>query len=132
MSDKFHFLNQTIEIMAEHIEKGRKSEEIAAEYLEDHGYEILCTNFRYKKKEIDIISKIDQLLVIIEVKTRSFWSDERPGDLVKLSKQRYLIEATEAYMMKKDIDMEVRFDVIFIVYKQEDIIIEHIENAFSP
>jgi len=118
--------------MAEHIEKGRKSEEIAVEYLKDHGYEILFTNYRYKKKEIDIISKKDNFLVIVEVKTRSFWSDENPGDLVKLSKQHYLIEATEAYIMKKDIDMEVRFDVIFIVYKQEEIIIEHIEDAFGP
>ncbi len=118
--------------MAKHIEKGKKSEEIAAEYLKDHGYEILFTNFRYKKKEIDIISKKDPLLVIVEVKTRSFWSDERPGDIVKSGKQRYLIEATEAYMMKKDIDMEVRFDVIFVVYKHEEILIEHIVDAFSP
>jgi putative endonuclease len=118
--------------MAEHIEKGKKSEKIAAEYLKDHGYEILFTNFRYKKKEIDIISKKDNLLVIVEVKTKSFWSDERPGDIVKSGKQRYLIEATEAYMMKKDIDLEVRFDVIFVVYKHEEILIEHIEDAFGP
>lgn len=118
--------------MAEHIEKGRKSEEIAADYLEDNGYEIVDTNFRYKKKEIDIISKKDNCLVIVEVKTRSFWSEENPGDLVKSGKQRYLIEATEAYMMIKDVDMEVRFDVIFVVYKNEEIIIDHIEDAFGP
>ena len=118
--------------MAEHIEKGKKSEEIAAEYLKKNGYEILYTNFRYKQKEIDIISKKDNILVIVEVKTRSFWSDERPGDIVKSGKQHYLIEATEAYMMKRDIDLEVRFDVIFIVYKHEEILIEHIEDAFGP
>jgi putative endonuclease len=118
--------------MAEHIEKGRKSEEIAIEYLIDHGYEILDTNFRYRQKEIDIISKKDNFLVIIEVKTKSFWSEEKPGDLVNFGKQQYLIEATEAYMMKKNIDLEVRFDVIFVVYKHEEIIIEHIEDAFGP
>ena len=117
--------------MAEHIEKGRKSEEIAAEYLKDHGYEIMDTNFRYRQKEIDIISKKGHLLVIVEVKTKSFLSEENPGDIVKLGKQRYLIEATEAYMMKKDIDLEVRFDVIFIVYKHDEILIEHIEDAFG-
>jgi putative endonuclease len=118
--------------MAEHIEKGRKSEEIAAEYLSDHGFEVLDTNFRYKKKEIDIICKLDNFLVIVEVKTKSFWSEEKPGDLVKFGKQHYLIEATEAYMMKKNIDLEVRFDVIFVVYKYEEIIIEHIKDAFGP
>ncbi|KPK87252.1 MAG: hypothetical protein AMS27_02820 [Bacteroides sp. SM23_62_1] len=118
--------------MPEHIEKGRKSEEIATEYLRDHGYDILDINFRYRQKEIDIISRKDQFLVITEVKTKSFWSDEKPGDLVKPGKQRFLIGATEAYMMKNDIDLEVRFDVIFIVYKNEEIIIEHIEDAFGP
>jgi len=118
--------------MPEHIEKGKKSEEIAAEYLSDHGYEILDTNFRYKKKEIDIICKKDNYLVIVEVKTKSFWSEENPGDLVKLGKQRFLIAAAEAYIIKNNIDMEVRFDIIFIVYKNEEIIIEHIEDAYGP
>ena len=56
--------------MAEHIEKGKKSEEEAAEWLVNQGYEIVCTNFRYNKKEIDIITRKDDLLVFVEVKTR--------------------------------------------------------------
>ena len=118
--------------MAEHIEKGKKSEEIAAEWLENKGYEIVCTNFRFNKKEIDIIARKEELLVFVEVKTKSFWSDESPGDIVTIKKQKFLFKAAEAYMIYNRIDMETRFDVIFVVYKHEEIIIEHIEDAFSP
>ena len=118
--------------MAEHIEKGKKSEEIAADWLKNKGYEIVCTNFRFNKKEIDIIARKEELLVFVEVKTKSYWSDENPGDIVTFKKQKFLFKAAEAYMMYHGIDTETRFDVIFVVYKHEEIIIEHIEDAFSP
>jgi putative endonuclease len=118
--------------MAEHIEKGKKSEEIAAEWLKDQGYEIVYTNFRFNKKEIDIIARKEDLLVFVEVKSKSFWSDENPGDIVTFKKQKFLIRAAEAYMMYYGIDLETRFDVIFVVYKDEEIIIELIPGAFTP
>ncbi len=118
--------------MAEHIDKGKKSEKFAAEWLQSHGYEIVYTNWRYNKKEIDIIAKEKNLLVFIEVKSRSFWSDENPGDIVPMRKQKFLIKAAEAYMNYNRIEMETRFDVIFIIYKNEEIIIEHIKDAFGP
>jgi putative endonuclease len=118
--------------MAEHIEKGKKSEEEAEDWLIKQGYEIVCTNYRYDKKEIDIIARKDNVLVFVEVKTKLFWSDENPGDIVTLKKQKFLIKAAEAYMMYYGIDMETRFDVVFVVYKHEEKIIEHIINAFSP
>jgi putative endonuclease len=118
--------------MAEHIDKGKKSEGEAAEWLISQGYNIVCKNFRFDKKEIDIIAEKDNLLVFVEVKTKSFCSDENPGDIVSLRKQKFLLRAAEAYMMYHGIDMEIRFDVIFVVYKHEEKIIEHIKNAFSP
>jgi len=118
--------------MAEHIEKGKKSEEEAADWLKDQGYEIVRTNFRFNKKEIDIIARKEDLLVFVEVKTKSFRSDESPGDIVTLKKQKFLFKAAEAYMIYNGIDMETRFDVIFVIYKYEEILIEHIKNAFSP
>jgi putative endonuclease len=116
----------------EHIEKGKKSEKIAAEWLSEQGYEIICHNWRYNKKEIDIIAKEKNVLVFVEVKSKSFWSEENPGDIVPMRKQKFLIRAAEAYMNINRIEMETRFDVIFVVYKYEEIMIEHIKDAFGP
>jgi putative endonuclease len=118
--------------MAEHIEKGRKSEEEAAGWLLGHGYEIICTNWRFNKKEIDIIAKENNVLVFVEVRSKSFWSEENPGDLVPMRKQKFLLRAAEAYMSFYRIEMDTRFDVIFVIYRHEEIIIEHIKDAFGP
>ena len=118
--------------MSEHIEKGKKSEEIAADWLISHGYEIVCTNYRFNKKEIDIIAKEANIMVFVEVKTKSHWSEEKPGDIVTLRKQKFLFRAAEAYMSYYGINLESRFDVIFVVYKNEEITIEHIRDAFGP
>jgi putative endonuclease len=118
--------------MAEHIEKGKKSEEEAADWLVSQGYKIVCTNWRFNKKEIDIIAKEQNELVFVEVKSKSFWSEENPGDIVPMRKQKFLIRAAEAYMNYNSIEMDSRFDVIFVIYKNEEIIIEHIKDAFGP
>jgi len=43
--------------MAEHNELGKLGEELAVEYLQKEGYEILETNWVFQKAEIDIIAK---------------------------------------------------------------------------
>jgi len=117
--------------MAKHIDTGRESESIAAQYLVSKGYRILKTNYRYRNKEIDIIAQFNKLLVIVEVKTAVHRGEDLPGDLVNLKKQQYLIRAAEAYIISNKIDSEVRFDVIF-VYRNDGNRIEHIEDAFYP
>ena len=117
--------------MAKHIEIGRNSEKIATQYLVAKGYHILETNYRFRNKEIDIIAMLEKVLVIVEVKSALSGGDEAPGDLVNIKKQQYLIRATEAYIMSRGIDAEVRFDIIF-VYRSEGNRIEHIEDAFYP
>lgn len=117
--------------MAKHIKIGRESEKVAAEFLVSKGYHILETNYRYRNKEIDIIAMQGNTLVIAEVKSALSGGDERPGDLVNIRKQQYLIRATEGYIMTHNINADVRFDVIF-VYRSEGNRIEHIEDAFYP
>jgi len=56
--------------MAKHNEFGKQGEELAAQFLMEKGYEILERNWRNRHKEIDIIAKDGEELVIVEVKTR--------------------------------------------------------------
>ncbi len=114
------------------IDSGKESEDIAVSFLEKKGYKIITRNWRFGKKEIDIIAAIDDWLVIVEVKTRGRNTFVRPEDLIPPRKTRFIIDAAEAYIRKHDIDREVRFDVIFVCLGTPEPEIEHIERAFFP
>ena len=111
---------------------GFQGEEIAVNFLEKRGYKILNRNWTYKHKEIDIIAQLNKELVIVEVKTRSADSLVTALESVSLKKQRLIIEAANAYIVKHDVNLETRFDIITIVYSNGTCQIEHIENAFYP
>ncbi len=110
---------------------GVKGEQMAAEYLRNKGFKIKNTNWRFNHKEIDIIAEIDDFLVFVEVKSRSTDFFENPQDAITKSKQRFILEAAEAYIMKHDINIESRFDVIAIVQHGKTYKIEHIPDAFN-
>ncbi len=50
---------------------GQFGEEIAKKYLIKHGYKIIASNIQTSHKEIDIIVKLKDLLVFVEVKART-------------------------------------------------------------
>ena len=113
-------------------ELGRKGEGLAAEFLSEQGFWIRQRNWRYKHKEIDIIAENDRFLVITEVKTRAGHYKVRPGELVNRQKQKFLIEAAEAYINLYSIFKPCRFDVIMIALSGNTHSVEHIPDAFVP
>ena len=115
--------------MATHNELGKKGEDLAAEFLQKNGYAILERNWRFKKAEVDIIRKSD-VLAVIEVKTRSTNHFGNPQDFVNQKKIKLLVEAINEYVITKDLDVEVRFDIIAILKNQQKFEIDHIEDAF--
>ena len=118
--------------MAEHNELGKLGEDLAVQYLTDKGYEILERNWRNIHKEIDIIAKEGDDLVIVEVKARQTDEYGDPDIAVTKRKQRMLIAAANAYITRKGLDVETRFDIVSIVFKDGEPVIEHIEDAFLP
>ena len=118
--------------MAEHNDFGKLGEELAVNYLTEKGYEILERNWRNIHKEIDIIAKNGKFLVIVEVKTRQTDEYGNPDIAVTRKKQRMLISAANAYISKNNMDVETRFDIISIIFKDGEPVIEHIEDAFLP
>ncbi|MGQ9847337.1 MAG: YraN family protein [Bacteroidales bacterium] len=115
-----------------HLEIGKKGELLASRFLLEKGYEILKCRWTYKHKEIDIIAKQNDVLVIVEVKARSNDKFTQPEEAVDLKKQRFLFEAAEAFIQDYTDFTEVRFDIIAIILKQGEYTIHHIENAFEP
>ena len=118
--------------MAKHLILGQQGEEIARKFLEEKGFVVLAQNWRYKHKEIDLIALDRGFLAIIEVKTRS--SDVFGGaeDFITYRKVSFLADAANAYIEKLKGNLEVRFDIITIILKENESKIEHIEGAFHP
>lgn len=117
--------------MAQHNDLGKEGENFAASFLENNGYTILDRNWTFQKAEIDIIAKKGVILAVVEVKTRSSLDFGLPQDFVKPKKIQLLVKAVNEYVIKKDIDLHIRFDIIAIHKDSAQIItIEHIEDAF--
>jgi putative endonuclease len=116
--------------MAEHNELGKLGEELAVEFLEQNGYDILETNWTFQKAEIDIIAQKDSTLAVIEVKTRSSIAFGLPQDFVKPKKIQLLVKAVNEYIVSNDLDVDVRFDIIAINKDDNTYKIEHFEDAF--
>ncbi len=119
--------------MSKHLELGKNGEEIAIKFLTKKGYEILESNWRYRRSEIDIIIKKDGVLIFVEVKTRSDDYFGRPESFVTDRKRALMIDAASAYMEEIGHDWEIRFDVIAIIYHNPaHQTIDHFEDAFFP
>jgi len=115
--------------MATHNDTGKQGEQLTKEYLQKNGYTILETNYRYKKAEIDIIATKENILAIIEVKTRTSTHFGEPESFVNNKKIKLILEATNAYIIEKDLDLEVSLDIISVIMGNETEI-NHIENAY--
>jgi putative endonuclease len=118
--------------MADHNELGRQGEQKAFEYLVEKGYRVVARNWRFRQKEVDIIAYDRDLLVVVEVRTRTSSKWEHPRESITPGKIRFLVLATDEFVIKNQIDNKVRFDVVTCMPLNEDEWeIEHIEDAFT-
>ncbi len=116
--------------MASHNETGKKGEELAAKYLEEKGFEIIEKNYRWKRFEIDLIVKKEPFLIFVEVKTKTNTSYGMPEDDVTTQKANQVMAAAEEYVYGTGWKKEIRFDIISIIIKGQNIEIDHIVDAF--
>ena len=94
---------------------------------------ILHRNWRCGKKELDIVAKYNNELIVVEVKSRKDIRFGNPEEAVNDRKIRHIIASTDAYLRKFAIDLPVRFDIITVVGQEAPFQIEHIADAFySP
>ena len=116
--------------MAEHYELGKKGEQLAVNYLIGKGYKIVERNWRFQKAEIDIIERKAEMLISVEVKTRSTKNFGNPQDFVNPKKIKLMVLAMNEYILNKDLDIELRFDIIAITKDKSSFDIEHFKAAF--
>ena len=112
---------------------GQRGEDVAAKFLEEHGYTIVSRNFRIRSAEIDIVAQIDGVIVFVEVKARSNVRHGLPAEAVTFRKQKKIIEAASVFLQDENFcDCACRFDVVEIFFDGGRVEgINHIENAFE-
>jgi putative endonuclease len=111
---------------------GRNAEMVAAGYLKSRGYRIWKTNWRWGKRELDLVALYRDELVVVEVKSRDGNAVNDPSVVVDPVKERNIILAAEAFIRLHGCSYPTRFDVIAVIYGGSGMEIEHLENAFYP
>lgn len=115
---------------AEHLEKGRLGERIAADYLEGLGWEILEKNVAFRGGELDIVALADGELVVVEVRTRSEGWMQRGEESVGPRKIGRLVRAGRIYTDSRRWDGPWRIDIVSVTLKSgEKPLVERFEDV---
>ena len=119
--------------MANHLNLGKKGEAIAREFLAQQGFEILASNWRFRRLEVDLIAKDEEVLVFVEVKTRSSTFFGEPESFIDKKKEDRLARAAVEYCHQIKHEWTIRFDVVSIVLiNNNEFEVKHIKDAFFP
>ena len=108
---------------------GTKYEELAAAYLQEHGYRILGCNVRCRHGELDIVAAgPDGTLTAVEVKYRSSDAYGDALEAVGIKKQKTISSCMQEYLVRHGLTGRAcRFDVI-AVYGDGSLC--HVADAF--
>ena len=109
---------------------GKKGEQYVSDYLSKKGFEILDLNWRQGKYELDLISRKDDTIVVVEVKTRSN-RVSHIDEVLSESKINSLQNAANLYMEGVDENLDCRIDLILLQKIGEDFDVIHIEDAIT-
>ena len=115
--------------MSKNKELGQEGEQLAANYLKHKGWSNLEMNYRFSKSEIDLIASKNNLLIFVEVKTRTNTSYGFPEEFVDELKAKNIMKGADHYIKEIDWDRNIRFDIISII-KHKTMELKHIEDAF--
>ena len=95
--------------------KGKQGEELAKNQYLELGYEILETNYRFGRAEIDLIVLFEErILVFVEVKKRGSSKYGEPEDFVSEDQKDRIKQAAEEYIFGINWKKEVRFDIVAV------------------
>ncbi len=109
-------------------EFGNKGEDIACEYLIKNGYEIVDRNVHFSKFcEIDIIAKLKNKIVFVEVKTRKNEDFGSPLEAITKNKYNNIKTGVYSYVQGHNIK-DFQIDVIGIVMFP-NLKIQHLKNV---
>jgi len=111
---------------------GKSGEELAARLLKENGYKILFKNYKTELGEIDIIASDKDTICFVEVKTRRSDRFGQPSEAILPSKQRQISKVALSFLKERRLlDKKARFDVVSILYSEDNPRLNLIKNAFE-
>jgi len=117
----------------QHLRRGARGEKLACRLLRRSGYKILYRNFKGRSGgEIDIVCRDRDMLVFVEVKTRTREDFGRPIAAVDREKQKRISRGGLNWLrMLDNPDILFRFDVVEVIIAEDaSPRLELIKNAF--
>ncbi len=113
-------------------ELGKIGERLAAEFLRKKKHIILEQNYKWEKSEIDIITRKDDKIVFVEVKTRISPYLNDPALMVPIKKWKQIMKAADIFMKERTDDVTAQFDIVSVITNKEYTIINHYDEAYTP
>ena len=113
-------------------ELGARGEALAALHLVDSGMELVERNWRCRHGELDIIARDGEVVVFVEVKTRSGTGYGTPAESVTYPKQQRIRRLALAWLDEQGGPwVKMRFDVVAIVMTRDgDPVVSHLRGVF--
>jgi putative endonuclease len=107
---------------------GADKEQLARLYLEGRGLQLMASNYRCRRGEIDLVMRDAATLVFVEVRYRASSRFGTPAETVDRRKQQRLAAAAGHYIQRYPTALPCRFDVLAISGRGN---IDWIRNAFE-
>lgn len=111
---------------------GAMGEACAAEWFSSHGYEMVGSNVRVGRHELDLICRTDSETVFVEVK--SVTDDEFGDPIYKVDRQkrRAIVIAARLWLLGHPQGQRgVRFDIVTVDASTEPAVVTHLPAAFT-
>lgn len=112
---------------------GQTAEDLACDYLQQQGLQLLERNYRCRQGEIDLIMRHDSYLVFIEVRYRRNTNICSGAESVDRRKQQKLIITATHYLQRHSqlAQLPSRFDVISMSRDKNAPAVDWIQDAFQ-
>lgn len=112
---------------------GMVGEQMACDFLETRGHQILDRNWRAGHLELDIVSEAPDGVHFIEVKARTAPVSTSVLDQVNSVKQKRISAAALQYLNKNNLNgKEVYFDIVSVLFDGPETKVRYIPQAWIP
>ena len=112
---------------------GQAGEQMACDFLETQGHQILDRNWHTGHLELDIVTEAADGVHFVEVKARTAPVTTTILDQVNVVKQKRISAAAGQYMNKKHMEgKEIFFDIVSVLFDGQETVVRYFPQAWIP